>query len=217
MFDYLSISSFDLEYCEASKLEQGNSEDLGDVKSLSSTQAETIQPVEHSWFVTCMFQMGTQVDLKKLTESIRCVTLNKSEKSVTGILRSPSMTFTIFSSGACICYFAKDESSALLGARKVARMVQKVGYDVKFTDFKILNVSYRIQLDKSFDLQSLMPYFKHLKAMYEPEICDALIFNIEDCKVVLLKKGEIIISGAKSTDQAIYCYLQTMTILEASN
>lgn len=50
------------------------------------------------------------------------------------------MTAWIFSSGKIFQNGAKSEEAAKLGARRVARVLQKLGYNVKFRNFRVTNV-----------------------------------------------------------------------------
>lgn len=42
--------------------------------------------------------------------------------------------------GKIVCTGAKDEVASQTAAKKYARMIQKLGFDVKFKDFKIQNI-----------------------------------------------------------------------------
>ena len=55
-------------------------------------------------------------------------------------IREPKTTALIFSSGKMVVTGAKSETDSKLAARKYARVIQKLGYPAKFTDFKIQNI-----------------------------------------------------------------------------
>ncbi|XP_047663399.1 TATA box-binding protein-like 1 isoform X2 [Tachysurus fulvidraco] len=55
-------------------------------------------------------------------------------------LRKPRITASIWSSGKIICTGATSEDEAKLGARRLARCLQKIGFKVRFSDFKVVNV-----------------------------------------------------------------------------
>lgn len=55
-------------------------------------------------------------------------------------LRSPRVTASIWSSGKITITGALTELSAKMAARRVARVLQKMGFKVKFTAFRIVNV-----------------------------------------------------------------------------
>ncbi len=55
-------------------------------------------------------------------------------------IREPKTTALIFASGKMVCTGAKSEDASKLAARKYARIIQKLGFPAKFTDFKIQNI-----------------------------------------------------------------------------
>jgi transcription initiation factor TFIID TATA-box-binding protein len=55
-------------------------------------------------------------------------------------IREPKTTALIFGSGKMVVTGAKSEDDSRLAARKYARIVQKLGFQAKFTDFKIQNI-----------------------------------------------------------------------------
>lgn len=56
-------------------------------------------------------------------------------------LRKPSVTASIRSNGKIHCMGTSSEYEAKIAARRVARIIQKLGYHrVQFSDYKITNV-----------------------------------------------------------------------------
>lgn len=55
-------------------------------------------------------------------------------------IREPKTTALIFASGKMVVTGAKSEDDSKLAARKYARIIQKLGFPSKFTDFKIQNI-----------------------------------------------------------------------------
>lgn len=55
-------------------------------------------------------------------------------------IREPKTTALVFASGKVVVTGAKSEDDARLAARKYARIIQKLGFEAKFTDFKIQNI-----------------------------------------------------------------------------
>ena len=55
-------------------------------------------------------------------------------------IREPKTTALIFASGKMVVTGAKTEDACRQAARKHARIVQKVGFEIKFVDFKIQNM-----------------------------------------------------------------------------
>lgn len=202
--EIVSYDKTDDSYADFS-LQGKNLSELGGLK-LTSTLAETSKGVELDICVTSMFRLGTEVDLKHLQKSIRCSKSSSSGKMLTGRLRDPAITFSVFSTGACICSFAKSQEESLLGARKVANLVRKLGYNVKFSNYQILNVSYRFSLGKEVDLENARKVFDRFESKYEPEVSEELIINIDNTSSNFFKNGTVIISGAKSIAHAEFVY-----------
>lgn len=55
-------------------------------------------------------------------------------------IRDPKTTALIFASGKMVVTGAKSEDDSKLASRKYARIIQKLGFPAKFTDFKIQNI-----------------------------------------------------------------------------
>lgn len=55
-------------------------------------------------------------------------------------LRKPRYTGTIWSLGKIICTGATSEEEAKFGARPLTHSLQKLGFQIIFTDFKVVNV-----------------------------------------------------------------------------
>ena len=55
-------------------------------------------------------------------------------------IRDPKTTALIFASGKMVVTGAKSEDDSRLASRKYARIIQKLGFNAKFMDFKIQNI-----------------------------------------------------------------------------
>ena len=55
-------------------------------------------------------------------------------------IKKPRTTALLFNSGKIVCTGAKGEDESRIAARKFARIIQKLGFPVKFTNFKIQNM-----------------------------------------------------------------------------
>lgn len=61
-------------------------------------------------------------------------------------IREPKTTALVFASGKVVVTGAKSEDDSRLAARKYARIIQKLGFETKFTDFKIQNIVGSVSL-----------------------------------------------------------------------
>jgi len=55
-------------------------------------------------------------------------------------IRDPKTTALIFASGKMVVTSVKSEDDSRLASRKYAHIVQKLGFDAKFLEFKIQNI-----------------------------------------------------------------------------
>ena len=55
-------------------------------------------------------------------------------------IRKPRVTASIWSSGKITCTGAKSEDEAKMGARRVARVLQKLSFKVRISSYRVVNV-----------------------------------------------------------------------------
>ncbi|TRZ26792.1 hypothetical protein HGM15179_000262 [Zosterops borbonicus] len=117
-------------------------------------------------------------------------------KKVLMKLRKPRITATIWSSGKVICTGATSEEEAKFGARRLARSLQKLGFQVIFTDFKVVNVLAVCNMP--FEIR-LPEFTKNNRphASYEPELHPAVCYRIKSLRATLqiFSTGSITVTG----------------------
>ena len=116
-------------------------------------------------------------------------------------IRKPRTTALLFNSGKMVCTGAKDEDESRIAARKFARIIQKLGFSVKFTNFKIQNMVGSCNLHFKIALKNLFNE-NILSAHYEPELFPGLMYHIKKPKIIVLvfSSGKIVITGAKQRE-----------------
>ena len=135
-------------------------------------------------------------------------------------IRDPKTTALIFASGKMVVTGAKSEDDSRLASRKYARIVQKLGFDAKFSEFKIQNivgscdVKFPIRLEglayshgqfSSYEPEVRISDVTHfLRANVLPQLFPGLIYRMIKPKVVLLifVSGKIVLTGAKVTTRS---------------
>jgi transcription initiation factor TFIID TATA-box-binding protein len=101
--------------------------------------------------------LGCKLDLKTIALKARNAEYNpKRFAAVIMRIRDPRTTALIFSSGKMVCTGAKSEEKSRLAARKYARVIQKLGFPAKFTDFKIQNMVGSTDVKFPIRLEGLM-------------------------------------------------------------
>jgi len=140
------------------------------------------------------------IDLKTLATSARNAEYNpKKFAAVIMRLREPRCTGLIFSTGKMVCTGAKSEHESRMGARKFAAVLDKIGWNPKFTEFTIQNMVATADVNFPIRLEQLV--YSHSKfCSYEPELFPGCIYRLVVPKTVILLfvSGRMVITGAKS-------------------
>jgi len=147
--------------------------------------------------------MGTKLDLKTITMHARNAEYNpKRFAAVIMRILNPKTTALIFASGKMVCTGAKSEENSRNAARKYARIIQKLGFSAKFTEFKIQNIVGSCDVLFPIRLEGLATKHDHWSS-YEPELFPGLIYRMQKPKIVLLifVSGKIVLTGAKVRDE----------------
>ncbi|KAI3448244.1 hypothetical protein Pfo_004909 [Paulownia fortunei] len=117
-------------------------------------------------------------------------------------IKEPKTTALIFASGK-------------ISARKFARIVQKIGFPVKFNGFKIQNIV--ASCDVKFPIRLEAMVCRHgAHSVYEPEIFPGLIYRMKNPRVVILvfTSGKIVIAGSKVRDDIFTAFDNIYPVLE---
>ncbi|VDK34438.1 unnamed protein product [Dibothriocephalus latus] len=141
--------------------------------------------------------MGCRLDLKQIALKARNAEYNpKRFAAVIMRIREPRTTALIFSSGKMVCTGAKSEEQARLAARKYARIVQKLGFEAHFKEFKIQNMVGSCDVRFHIRLEGLGVSHEEF-VTYEPEIFPGLIYRMAKPKIVILifVSGKIVLTG----------------------
>ncbi|KAJ1666570.1 TATA-binding protein (TBP) [Coemansia sp. RSA 1813] len=162
--------------------------------------------------IVATVNLDCRLDLKTIALHARNAEYNpKRFAAVIMRIREPKTTALIFASGKMVVTGAKSEDDSKLAARKYARIVQKLGFRAKFTDFRIQNIVGSCDVKFPIRLEGLA--YSHGKfSSYEPELFPGLIYRMVRPKIVLLifVSGKIVLTGAKVREeiyqafQAIY-------------
>lgn len=131
-------------------------------------------------------------------------------------MRDPRCTALIFRTGKIICTGARNEAEANLGTRKFARILQKLGYPVKFIDFKLQNIVATVDLRFPIRLENLNQVHGQFSS-YEPELFPGLIYRMVKPRMVLLifVSGKIVFTGAKARKDIMECLESIYPILQS--
>lgn len=114
-------------------------------------------------------------------------------------LREPRTTALIFKSGKIVCTGSRNEFDALLASKKFARIIQKLGYNIHFVNFKVQNLVATCDLRFPIKLENLHQMHGQFSS-YEPELFPGLVYRMIKPRLVLLifVNGKIVFTGGKS-------------------
>ncbi|KAI9593920.1 Brf1-Tbp-Dna ternary complex [Syncephalis fuscata] len=153
--------------------------------------------------IVATVNLDCRLDLKTIAMHARNAEYNpKRFAAVIMRIREPKTTALIFASGKMVVTGAKSEDDSRLAARKYARIVQKLGFPAKFTDFKIQNIVGSCDVKFPIRLEGLAYSHGHYSS-YEPELFPGLIYRMVKPKIVLLifVSGKIVLTGAKVREE----------------
>jgi TATA-box binding protein (TBP) (component of TFIID and TFIIIB) len=130
-------------------------------------------------------------------------------------IREPKTTALIFASGKMVVTGAKSEDDSKLASRKYARIIQKLGFNAKFTDFKIQNIVGSCDIKFPIRLEGLASRH-HNFSSYEPELFPGLIYRMIKPKIVLLifVSGKIVLTGAKIREEIYQAFEMIYPVLQ---
>lgn len=160
--------------------------------------------------------LDCKLNLKKIALHARNAEYNpKRFAAVIMRIREPRTTALIFSSGKMVCTGAKSEEESKIAARKYARIVQKLGFKVKFQDFKIQNMVGSCDVKFPIRLEGLVLTHSQFSS-YEPELFPGLIYRMVKPRIVLLifVSGKVVLTGAKVKQEILEAFENIYPILK---
>ncbi|CAO2598438.1 TATA box-binding protein-like 2 [Lemmus lemmus] len=161
--------------------------------------------------------LACKLDLRKIALNAKNTEYNpKRFAAVIMRIREPRTTALLFSSGKVVCTGAKSEEESRLAARKYARVVQKLGFPVRFFNFKIQNMVGSCDVKFPIRLEILALTHRQFSS-YEPELFPGLIYKMVKPQVVLLifASGKVVLTGAKERSEIYEAFENMYPILES--
>jgi transcription initiation factor TFIID TATA-box-binding protein len=167
----------------------------------SSASASGIVPTLQN--IVATVNLSARLDLKTIALHARNAEYNpKRFAAVIMRIREPKTTALVFASGKMVVTGAKSEDDSRLASRKYARIIQKLGFNASFKDFKIQNIVGSCDIKFPIRLEGLASRH-HAFSSYEPELFPGLIYRMMKPKIVLLifVSGKIVLTGAKVREE----------------
>lgn len=134
----------DHEYCESGnqpELQPSEAmETMGEVPARSEEEEDTPEIDIMINNVVCSFSVKCHLNLRQIALNGVNVEFRRENGMVTMKLRRPYTTASIWSSGRVTCTGATSEDQAKVAARRYARALQKLGFQARFRNFRVVNV-----------------------------------------------------------------------------
>ncbi|KAK7579975.1 hypothetical protein V9T40_000604 [Parthenolecanium corni] len=125
--------------------------------------------------VSCLANLCCRLDLRDL--AYRCHNVVLKNGQLVMKLRKPKVTVTLWSKGKLLCLGAAGENEARTSVRRVARIVQKAGFNVKLKQVQICNVTASCSMPFRIKISNFALHYKK-DVSYEPEILQAARYKI---------------------------------------
>jgi transcription initiation factor TFIID TATA-box-binding protein len=163
--------------------------------------------------IVSMVNLCKKLNLREI--ALQCSNSEYNPSRINAVImriKEPKTAALIFNSGVIIVLGARDEENSKKAAKIFAKNIKQLGYDVKFKDFKIVNIvatcdlKFPIKLTKlSLELNAKLsnnPINNSDKkqCFYEPDTFPGLIYHMRNPQLTILvfKSGKINFVGAKN-------------------
>lgn len=147
--------------------------------------------------VVATVNLGCPLELKKIAMQARNAEYNpKRFTAVIMRLLEPKTTALIFASGKVVVTGAKSEEAARLAARKFARIIQKLDFPARFTEFKVQNIVASCDVRFAIRLEGLAANHGHFSSVsarpfpsLPPSLPSLLPFLLLPCALCTTHQG----------------------------
>lgn len=174
---------------------------------------EGIEPKLQNIVSTANFKCA--LDLREIALKAKNAEYNpKRFAAVIMRIREPKTTALIFASGKMVCTGARSEDESKTAAKQYARIIKKLGFPVKFSEFKIQNIVGSCDVKFPIRLEGLSNEHSRF-CNYEPEMFPGLIYRMIKPKIVLLifVSGKLVLTGAKERNDIFEAFKKIYPVL----
>ena len=206
------------------KNNEANNSFVKEDKSTNLCTNENKMPQPQIVNIVSMVNLRVPLNLKLIALKCRNSEYNPSRiNAVIMRIKEPKAAALIFNSGIIIVLGARDKEKSKQAAKIFAKQIKNLGYEVKFSDFKIVNIVATCDLGFPIKLTQLNIKLNYMLSKnkstndedekspchYEPEVFPGLIYHMTKPELTLLifQSGKMNFVGAKNKDD-IYEALQ---------
>lgn len=149
--------------------------------------------------------LNCALDLALITTRARNAEYNPSRfPAVVLRLAEPKCSALIFRSGKMVVTGAKNEDDTCFAARKIAKVLKKLGFDTRFLNFAIHNIVGTGDVGFPIRLEGIAQEHAAF-CSYEPELFPGLIYRMQIPRLVIIifVSGKIVLTGGKARSQLL--------------
>jgi len=209
-----TIDNSELSMNEMSVGEVTNDSNIGgNVANNANVGSDNIPKLQN---IVSTVNLKCKLDLRDIALKARNAEYNpKRFAAVIMRIREPKTTALIFASGKMVCTGARSEEDSKKAARQYAKIIARLGYNVRFTEFTIQNIVGSCDVKFPIRLEGLAASDNSKFCSYEPEMFPGLIYRMHCPKIVLLVfvSGKIVLTGAKNREDIYKAYNIILPIL----
>lgn len=151
--------------------------------------------------VVCSFSVRCHLNLRQIALNGANVEYRKENGMITMKLRKPYTTASMWSSGKITCTGATSEEQAKIAARRFARCLQKLGFNTRFNNFRVVNVLGTCSMPFAIKITAFSERYKET-ADYEPELHPGVTYKLKEPKATLkiFSTGSITVTAPSVAD-----------------
>ncbi|PSN46400.1 TATA box-binding protein-like protein 1 [Blattella germanica] len=151
--------------------------------------------------VVCSFSVRCHLNLRQIALNGANVEYRRENGMITMKLRKPYTTASMWSSGKVTCTGATSEDQAKVAARRFARCLQKLGFKVRFNNFRVVNVLGTCSMPFAIKIMAFSERYKD-HADYEPELHPGVTYKLTQPKATLkiFSTGSVTVTAPSVAD-----------------
>uniref|UniRef100_A0A158P536 TATA-box-binding protein n=1 Tax=Tetranychus urticae TaxID=32264 RepID=A0A158P536_TETUR len=141
--------------------------------------------------VVTSFELNSNLCRNQIKDTFQDIEYKKTFPG--GVLKYPDGCLLVFDSGKIIVTGVQNIATAIV---LIDRFCAKYPRDIKYTSFKIVNITACTKIIGDFDYNELL---LHPKSSYTPELFPGIHLKLDDTKVIFIifRTGKVIITGLK--------------------
>nr|XP_026691097.1 TATA-box-binding protein-like isoform X2 [Ciona intestinalis] len=174
--------------------------------------------------VVSSFRVHCHLNLRQIALEGMDVVYRRETQKVVMRMRNPKCTAYMWSSGKIVCTGSSSAQYARQSAKRFARRLLKIGFKVKFAEFRVVNVLAVCKMPYAIDINEFAKANRGRHCSYEPELHPGVTFRESTTKATLkiFSTGSVTVTArsvekAKNAIRTVYPMFQEFYRFEKPN